>query len=281
MKRAAPLDALTVLTTKGPLATKRIIAVQDGEPKIESYGKAQRFSFDEWDVSSFDEMAAALKALQRRERSFVVRGKPAEGIKRMRRTARAASTRAAREPATLIPSAAALAAVRYGFRRSARRASTRFSSPMPSSSMSSSYCPKNFTASRSSGAFTSGHGIKPGIRIRLWFWLDRPVSDAEIKLWLAPPIAEKLIDPALYYAGCRRSTPPTPIFVGMPDPVPYRCGVWRGHSDAVEVPAIETPQRRHARRPQHGGNSRGDGGGYEAHRAQIGDMTAATGSSGR
>ena len=30
----------------------------------------------------------------------------------------------------------------------------------------------------------------------------------------------------------------------MPDPVPYRCGVWRGHSDAVEVPVIEKPQRR-------------------------------------
>ena len=106
MKRAAPLDALTVLTTKGPLATKRIVAVQDGEPKIESYGKAQRFSFDEWDVSSFDEMAAALKALQRRERSFVVRGKPAEGIKRSNSQRRLRPRKKADgtvEPATLIP----------------------------------------------------------------------------------------------------------------------------------------------------------------------------------
>ena len=33
-----PLDTVTVLTTKGPLATKRIIAVNNGPPKIEEYG---------------------------------------------------------------------------------------------------------------------------------------------------------------------------------------------------------------------------------------------------
>src|SRR3954463_7451972 len=71
------LDTITVLTTKGPLATKRIVAVQGGPPKIENYGKAQRFSFDEWPISSFNDMAAALKTLQHRERSFAVRGKPA------------------------------------------------------------------------------------------------------------------------------------------------------------------------------------------------------------
>ena len=103
MKRAAPLDALTVLTTKGPLATKRITAVQDGPPKIESYGRAQRFSFDEWDVSSFDEMAAALKALQRRERSFVVRGKPVEGIDRSKNSPRRIYAARHDEPATLMP----------------------------------------------------------------------------------------------------------------------------------------------------------------------------------
>src|SRR4051812_24180778 len=102
----APLDCLTVLTTKGPLATKRIIASPNGPPIIEGYGKAQRFSFDEWDVSSFDEMAAALKALQRRERSLVVRGKPIDGIKRSDSPRRLLPRKRADgtvEPATLLP----------------------------------------------------------------------------------------------------------------------------------------------------------------------------------
>src|SRR4051794_5814281 len=78
----APLDTLTVLTTKGPLATKRIVAGPTGPPKIEDYGKAQRFSFAEWPVASFAELAAALRSLQHRPHSFVVRGKPADGIDR-------------------------------------------------------------------------------------------------------------------------------------------------------------------------------------------------------
>ena len=161
---AVPLDAFTVLTTKGPLATKRIVAVQDGPPKIENYGKAQRFSFDEWDVSSFDEMAAALKALQRRPQSFVVRGKPADGIKR------SDSPRRLRprgdEPATLI-------------------LQPRYWLPLDLDSVPCpagidpifepdavvehvvELLPEEFHGVSVFWAFTSGHSIKPGIRIRL------------------------------------------------------------------------------------------------------------------
>ena len=31
---------------------------------------------------------------------------------------------------------------------------------------------------------SGGHGIKPGIRLRLWYWLDRPMSGSELKRWL-------------------------------------------------------------------------------------------------
>src|SRR3954471_9755678 len=75
-----PLDTVTGLTTKGPLATKRITAVSNGPPKIENYGKTERLSLDEWPISSFNDMAVALKALQQRTRKFVVRGKPADDI---------------------------------------------------------------------------------------------------------------------------------------------------------------------------------------------------------
>src|SRR6478672_6271138 len=97
----ALIDAFTVLTTKGPLATKRIVARPSGPPTIENYGKAQRFSFEEWPLGSFDEMASALEALQRRERSFVVRGQPAKGIKRSDSPRRLRSR--GDEPATLTP----------------------------------------------------------------------------------------------------------------------------------------------------------------------------------
>lgn len=31
---------------------------------------------------------------------------------------------------------------------------------------------------------TSGHGLKPGIRLRLWCWLSRPTSTVEATYWL-------------------------------------------------------------------------------------------------
>ena len=58
-------------------------------------------------------------------------------------------------------------------------------------------------------------------------------------------------------------------FVGMPDPVPYRCGTWRGHGDAVEVPEIERPQPGATRASS--GDARGDGGDYEDCKARLGD----------
>jgi hypothetical protein len=30
---------------------------------------------------------------------------------------------------------------------------------------------------------TAGHGIKPDLRLRLWFWLSRPITTVEAKLW--------------------------------------------------------------------------------------------------
>src|SRR4051795_8715636 len=79
---AAPLDSLTHLATLGPLATKRITAVQGGLPTIENYGRALRFRFRELPVSNFDELASALASLQPQSRAFIVCGKPAEGIDR-------------------------------------------------------------------------------------------------------------------------------------------------------------------------------------------------------
>jgi hypothetical protein len=43
---------------------------------------------------------------------------------------------------------------------------------------------------------TNSAGIKPGIRLRLWFWLDRPVTDDEAKRWLAyAPVDQALYSP--------------------------------------------------------------------------------------
>ena len=74
----------------------------------------------------------------------------------------------------------------------------------------------------------------PGIRIRLWFWADRLVEDWEVAAWLA----DTPVDLSIYQAANQPIYVARPKFVGMPDPVAYRHGIWRGYSDTVAVPPI-------------------------------------------
>lgn len=80
---------------------------------------------------------------------------------------------------------------------------------------------------------TGSAGIKPGIRCRLWFWLSRPIEDAEAKGWLAgAPVDRSLYSPAaLHYVAAPILAP------GTSSPVARRHGVRRGLDDVVAVPA--------------------------------------------
>ena len=44
--------------------------------------------------------------------------------------------------------------------------------------------------------FSSSMGIKQGIRVHLWYWLEKPCSDAEMKAWLfGCPVDMRLFNP--------------------------------------------------------------------------------------
>lgn len=81
-------------------------------------------------------------------------------------------------------------------------------------------------------------------RIHLWFWLNRPVTDAEAKRWAQQINAEsKLIDASLYQAVQPHYTA-APIFSdGMKDPLVKRSGLLESHNDEVAVPNIPELQR--------------------------------------
>jgi hypothetical protein len=81
---------------------------------------------------------------------------------------------------------------------------------------------------------SAGHGIKPGCRLRLWFWLSRPTTGAELGFWLkAYPVDPCTFRPAqpIYTAA--------PVFVGREDHLPFRIADIPG-SPSVEVPSPES-----------------------------------------
>src|SRR5215471_3088141 len=78
-----PLDFVTVLTTKGPLATKQVSRVPgQNELRVQSYGRAAWFSFHELGVSDIHQFASLLGSLEHQPRSFIVRGRPKPGVDR-------------------------------------------------------------------------------------------------------------------------------------------------------------------------------------------------------
>ena len=93
---------------------------------------------------------------------------------------------------------------------------------------------------------TSSAGFKPTPRIRLWFWLDRPVGYAEAKRWLAgacPSTPRRR-------GRCSRSTVADPILEAVDDPVRgRRFGVSPDRDDVVAVPELSEPVRAVA--PEH------------------------------
>ncbi len=104
---------------------------------------------------------------------------------------------------------------------------------------------------------TSSHGIKPGVRVRLWHWLDRAVTSAELKVWLGgcSGIDASIFRPAqvIYTAA--------PVFDGIADPITSRVKLLPGR-DRVAVPAelkppsqpVYSPPRSATRNPSYAFN---------------------------
>jgi hypothetical protein len=83
--------------------------------------------------------------------------------------------------------------------------------------------------------FSSSMGIKPGIRVHLWFWLKRPCSDDEMKAWLSGcPVDLRLFNPIQIHLTAN------PRFIdGAVDPYPNRSGLFEAGNgvSTVSVPA--------------------------------------------
>ncbi|MDB4031197.1 hypothetical protein N9482_06410 [Planktomarina temperata] len=83
--------------------------------------------------------------------------------------------------------------------------------------------------------FSSSMGIKAGIRVHLWFWLDRPCSDDEMKAWLSGcPVDLRLFNPIQIHLTAN------PQFSdGAVDPYPNRSGLFEAGTgiSTVTVPS--------------------------------------------
>jgi hypothetical protein len=90
----------------------------------------------------------------------------------------------------------------------------------------------------SSAAIPGPHGreVSQDIRLKLAFWLDRPLLGTEVKRWM---VAERApVDPAVFGAVQLIYIARPGFGPGLHDPVPRRSGIWQGEVDTVAVPDL-------------------------------------------
>jgi hypothetical protein len=101
--------------------------------------------------------------------------------------------------------------------------------------------PEVFRPARAIAQATGSHALKPGIRLRLWYWLDRPASGGELKVWLrSVPVDHRVFGPAqVIYTASPRFLP------GAFDPLPTRLALIPGASEVIVPPseALRPPPR--------------------------------------
>ncbi|REC53559.1 hypothetical protein DRV84_14945 [Rhodosalinus sediminis] len=83
--------------------------------------------------------------------------------------------------------------------------------------------------------WSASMGLEQGrVRVHLWYWLDRPVSDAEAKAWLkSSPVDLNIYDPVQVHLTANPG-----LEDGVADPIDHRVGLYRpdGSVDTVVVP---------------------------------------------
>lgn len=230
---------LTVLTHPACLATKKFSLV-DGKTAAEAFGKGKYFSVREVPVTDIVSLAEALLDLSTEHYSFVVRGQCiAEERTQVRRTTVAHGDDPpgfAEKPRQWVCLDVDGAPGHFDFgtpegcEKAARSALERL--------------PDYVQRATHYWQLSSSAGVKPGVSVHLWFWLDRPMGAGELTRW-AEHIAEEAGRPLVDVAVFRTVQPhyvANPVFEFVGDPVALRAGFTEGEP-ALCLPDVSAPLR--------------------------------------
>lgn len=259
-------DTVTVLTSLSRPLTKTIVKSEAGGIETRTRQNVKFYKGEEFGVSGIRAFADLLEKTSADPRRCVVRGAIAPGTDRERMLRRKFPKEG--EPATLVEEPRRW--ILFDVDGVALpRAFDPLASPADTVKWVRAKLPPCFHDVACWYQYTGSAGIKPGLHIRLGFWLDRPLGEAELKRWLGQKVPEPgkaakawfreyPVDPAVF-----TTTQPiyvaTPIVeVGAQDPLAGRCarsGLIGGASDTVVVPRLDDarPVERNAASAAPGG----------------------------
>lgn len=229
-------DFLTLFSPHDALATKRVTPAG-----VEAAPHVLLHTATEHAVDSFDDLARVLGALVGEPKWYAVRGRLRDGVDR------AACRRTHVNDATLAPAAHRWIILDLDHVDDSVDPQAFAADPARYADATRAKLPSTFHSARAFWMATSSAGFKPGIRLRMAFWLSRSMSDDECRAWVsswAIQIATdgRAIDMRLFIPSQPHYTA-APVFEGVEDPVPagLRWGVLPGTLDEVAVPLELSP----------------------------------------
>ena len=222
-------DSLTVLHALGGSRMAKSIAA-DGA--VQDFDGAYRFNAFRCSVACLDDVRALLHRLMPSPHCCVVRGEPIGETRAIRRLAYADAETGDQPTLRDVP------------RRWLALDADGIDRPLGTAPEDLLACgdavidrlPPAFQQAACLVQASAGHGIKPGIRLRLWYWCDRPMRGAELARWLKGTPVD-----ASVFRTVQAIFTAAPVFLGgRIDHLPCRLVQWPGEAwlrcpDAAEL----------------------------------------------
>jgi hypothetical protein len=223
-------DFITILSSAdGKVLTKRHTATGTTQ-----YDKGYLFTSREIPINSLDDLAAALDC---KLNESVILGKIRQGVDPSFPHVRRLHARDGK-PATYEPAAHRFAIVDVDEPEEVGAAIGWHNDMKATVRRTLEWLPPEFRGVDVKWRLTGSAGTKPGIRLRLAFMLDRPVTEAELKVWLAdcPNVDLAVFNAVQMIYG-------NPVFDGIPDPIEKRSGGFKGARQRTASPPADLAPR--------------------------------------
>ena len=230
-------ETVTVLTVgKGNSATKTFRWNGTEYIKIHAYGAGMWFSHEAHAVSNIHDLSELLTAVEASQDSFIIRGElgkdtpSRDRVRRMKRPDDNGVTWFTEQPRHWL----CIDIDDVGLPAWA----DPVTDPVRIAKYLIDLLPECFHGVTCHWQMSSSAGVKPATEAKahLWFWLDRPVGEAELKRWKDD--FDVKID-SMVFGTVQPLFVARPIFVDGPDPLPRRSGLLVADHDAVAVPEID------------------------------------------
>lgn len=211
-------DQVTILEAISGSATKRITPSE-----VKGYRVGKFFNITQASVNSIHDLFNVLKALQKEDKKFIIRGRPL-GASRNHVVRRSTG-----EDATFADIPIHWACVDVD------GVGEVTGPPRAELTDLVTRCPQ-LQGVKCIAQVSSSWGIKPGVRAHLWYWLDEPRTSRQVSEW-ASALSFK-VDGALYNPVQPHYTA-DPEFIGCPDPLEgaERVFMIDGYHDSLHVPS--------------------------------------------